>query len=69
MLGCAKKFLKVIIEHMVKEKWITWQCLERLMKAFPYRGKDAVNKPAILLAKKMLKKDSRSIVGTFRDYS
>ena len=65
--GCVKKWVLIIIEHFVHEKWITWLALERIIKDFPYKGNDARNKPAILLCKKMRQKASRRIPGTFAE--
>ena len=66
--GCVKKWLMLIFEHLVREKWISWLALERLITSFPYKGKDANNKP-ILSSKKMKQKVSRKIVGTFSEIS
>ena len=41
MEGCSKLWLLIIIEHLYTARWFSWEALERLMKSFPYRGKDA----------------------------
>ena len=42
--GCAKTWMKIIFEHLVKQKWFTWEILERNIKGFPYKGKDAADR-------------------------
>ena len=64
--GCAKIWIKLILEHFVKSKWMTWDILERLIASFPYKGKDAGCRPPFK-AKKMKNKASRRIVGTFSE--
>ena len=55
---------------LVKSRWFTWESLERSIATFPYHGKDANSKPALMKSKKMQLKNSRNIVGTFRsDFS
>ena len=39
--GCVKLYIKVILEHLVRKQWFDWKALKRVMKYFPYRGKDA----------------------------
>ena len=66
--GCVKLHLKIIIEHFVKQKWVTYEALEKLIKKFPYKGSDANSRP-VLRSKKMKVKKSRKIVGTFSEVS
>ena len=65
--GCAKLWLLIILEHLVKQKWFSWHVLERILESFPYKGKDANNRPTVLLSKKMQQKSSRRIIGTFSE--
>ena len=60
-------WLTLILENLVKQRWISWQGLERLIDTFPYKGKDAINKPASMASKKMKNKDTRRIIGTFSE--
>ena len=65
--GAVKLWLTLILENLVKQRWISWQGLERLIDTFPYKGKDAINKPASMASKKMKNKDTRRIIGTFSE--
>ena len=67
--GCAKKWLKVIIENLVKSKFFSWETLQRLMSTFPYVRKDSNNKPPPLRSKKMKSKNTRNVIGTFAEVS
>ena len=67
--GCSKLWLKLIIEHIVKKRWVTWKILENLITNFPYRGTDARSRPATMREAKMKPKASRKIVGTFSEVS
>ena len=42
--GCAKIWIKVIFEHLVTLKWFSWEMLEKLIKLFPYKGKDSASR-------------------------
>ena len=66
--GCAKLWLKIILEHFVQMKWFSWDAFERIVKSFPYRGSDS-NSRLTFSAKKMKVKHSRRIVGTFAEIS
>ena len=59
--GCSKKWLLIILEHFVAEKWFSWDGLERMIKHFPFKGKDSTNRPAILRAKKMATEISHKV--------
>ena len=65
--GCAKLWLLLILEHLFKQKCLLWQSLERIIRSFPYKGKDARNRPTVLLSKKMKHKSSRQVIGTFSE--
>ena len=65
--GCSKLWLLLIFEHFVESKWLTWDALEHLISSFPYKGRDANSRPAILLARKMKIKKSRKVIGTFSE--
>ena len=67
--GCVKKHLKIIITHLVKQKWMSWDSLEQAITEFKYKGTDAASRPAVLQSKKMKNKSSRKIVGTFSQVS
>ena len=67
--GCAKLWLKIIFEKLVKDQWFSWEALENVLLTFPYRGTDANSRPAILRAKKMKIKTSRKVIGTFAEVS
>ena len=67
--GCSKKWLLIIIQHFIKEKWLTWETLENDLTTFPYRGRDSNSRPAILKSKKMKAKCSRKIIGCFAEIS
>ena len=56
-----------ILEHFVESKWLTWDALEHLISAFPYKGRNANSRPAILLARKLKIKKSKKVKGTFSD--
>ena len=56
-------WLKLILEHLVWLKWITWETLEYLIKSFPYKERDANSRPPILLARKMKIKKTRKVIG------
>ena len=64
--GCAKLWILLILEHLVKKKWFSWLVIERILESYPYKGKDAANRPK-LLSKKMQQKCSRKIIGTFSE--
>ena len=67
--GCAKKWLKLIFENLVKSKFFSWEALQRLMSTFPYVRKDSNNKPPPLRSKKMKSKNTRNVIGTFAEVS
>ena len=67
--GCAKLWLRIIIEHFIEMKWFTWNAFERLIKCFPYRGSDSNSRPPVHRGKKMKIKKSRRIIGTFAEVS
>ena len=46
-----------------------WQALEKIITDFPYKNKDANNRPATLRAKQMSNKGSRRVIGTFAELS
>ena len=39
--GAAKRWLLMIFEALVKDKWFDWDILERLQTNFKFKGKDA----------------------------
>ena len=41
--------------------------LEKIITDFPYKNKDANNRPATLRAKQMSNKGSRRVIGTFAE--
>ena len=67
--GCLKQWMLLIVQHFVHQNWISWDSLEDTMRAFKYKGSDANNRPPAMKAKKMKRKDSRKIVGTFAEVS
>ena len=67
--GCCKLYLKLIVEHLVKCRWFSWEDLEKLVKEFPFRGTDCNSRPPVPKAKKMKIKASRKIIGTFAEIS
>ena len=67
--GCSKLWILIILKYLVNQKWLSWQALERILESFPYKGKDATNRPTVLLSKKMKQKKSRCIIGTFSEVS
>ena len=42
--GCSKIWVKVIFEHLVTLKWFSWEMIEKLIKLFPYKGKDSASR-------------------------
>ena len=42
--GCAKVWLLVILENLVKKSWFSWEVFDQMIKFFPYKGKDANNR-------------------------
>ena len=67
--GAIKVWLQLLLEHLVKKKWLTWDALECLIRDFPYKGTDATSKPAPMKAKKMKIKNTRRIIGNFSQTS
>ena len=39
-----KRIENVQKENFVKKKWFSWDSLERMIKFFPYKGKDSNNR-------------------------
>ena len=67
--GCSKKWILIIIQHFISQKWLTWETLENLLATFPYRGRDSNSKPVVQKSKKMKVKSSRKIIGCFAEIS
>ena len=65
--GCSKVWLKVILEHLVANKWFSWDSYEKNVKEFQFKGKDCDNRPPVLPGKTMKIKGSRRIIGTFSE--
>ena len=42
--GCSKVWLKIILEHLIKQNWFNWEGFERMITSFKFRGKDADNR-------------------------
>ena len=46
-------WLVVILDSFVRNRYLTWERLEHLVRCFKYKGRDRANGPAVPMAKKM----------------
>ena len=65
MEGCSKLWIKLILENLVSEHWMSWEAIETIITTYRFKHKDAANRPAPLRAKIMKNKESRNVIGAF----
>ena len=67
MEGCSKLWIKLILENLVSENWMSWDSIEIAITRYKFKGKDAANRPAPLRANQMKNKESRKVIGNFSE--